>query len=377
MEKIRNLSLKKTMVLYTILSLIVTFFLSVSIIEIAGQIQEEVWWKYVDQDEYYQAMNDRNENFEVVVPRPNQSKMSRMDWHISETCDFLRTYGVLLFSFAGCGIAVSLFYKNKLKRPIQELKMASQMIAEEDLDFHMAYENEDEMGMLCREFERMRGQLEENNRRLWQMIEDERVLRAAIAHDIRSPLVALFLVIFTVLFSSADIGSGYIKNIGGQVRSRRNLIFSKASVLFVYTTVTMLLYFIIQIIAQQMYFGYLEWGNGSELLRYFGIQILLHYALVLISMAIAVVLNSNVFSMTIVICLCMNTMIVLYGVINHLIQKAGVENFQILKYTVTGKIALLSMSPTNKECLTAVVIAAAFGIVVTLLTAWVFRKRDI
>lgn len=29
--------------------------------------------------------------------------------------------------------------------------MASQMIAEEDLDFHMAYENEDEMGMLCRE----------------------------------------------------------------------------------------------------------------------------------------------------------------------------------------------------------------------------------
>ena len=102
MEKIRNLSLKKTMVLYTILSLIVTFFLSVSIIEIAGQIQEEVWWKYVDQDEYYQAMNDRNENFEVVVPRPNQSKMSRMDWHISETCDFLQTYGVLLFSFAGC-----------------------------------------------------------------------------------------------------------------------------------------------------------------------------------------------------------------------------------------------------------------------------------
>lgn len=73
MEKIRNLSLKKTMVLYTILSLIVTFFLSVSIIEIAGQIQEEVWWKYVDQDEYYQAMNDRNENFEVVVPRPKKT----------------------------------------------------------------------------------------------------------------------------------------------------------------------------------------------------------------------------------------------------------------------------------------------------------------
>lgn len=195
--------------------------------------------------------------------------------------------------------------------------------------------------------------------------------------NLQAKFVALFLVIFAVLFSSADIGSGYIKNIGGQVRNRRSLIYSKATVLFVYTVVTMLLYFILQVIAQQMCFGYLEWGNGSDLLRYFGIQLLLHYALVLISLAIAVVLNSNVFSMTIVICLCMNTMIVLYGMINQLVEKAGVENFQILKYTVTGKIALLSMSPTNKDCLTSVVTAAAFGTAFTLLTGWVFRKRDI
>ena len=60
MEKIRNLSLKKTMVYIRYFSLIVHFFF-LSIIEIAGQIQEEVWWKYVDQDEYYQAMNDHNE----------------------------------------------------------------------------------------------------------------------------------------------------------------------------------------------------------------------------------------------------------------------------------------------------------------------------
>ena len=36
---------------------------------------------------------------------------------------------------------------------------------------------------------------------------------------------ALFLVIFAVMFSTADIGSGYIKNIGGQVQKRGTLIF--------------------------------------------------------------------------------------------------------------------------------------------------------
>ena len=47
------------------------------------------------------------------------------------------------------------------------------------------------MGHLCHEFDRMRGQLEENNRQLWLIIEEERALRSAIAHDIRSPLSVL------------------------------------------------------------------------------------------------------------------------------------------------------------------------------------------
>lgn len=195
--------------------------------------------------------------------------------------------------------------------------------------------------------------------------------------NLQAKFIALFLMIFAVIFSNADIGSGYIKNIGGQVRNRKRLIFSKASVLFVFTVITMILYLLLQVLAQQIYFGYLEWGNGSEFLRYFGVQVLLHYALVLIGMAIAVILNSQVFSMTIAVCLCMNTMIILYGVANNLVQKAGVEDFQMLKYTVTGEIALLSMSPTNKECLTAFIIAAVFGAVVMILTGQVFRKRDI
>lgn len=37
----------------------------------------------------------------------------------------------------------------------------------------------------------MRGQLAENNEKLWRNIEDERILRAAISHDIRSPLSVL------------------------------------------------------------------------------------------------------------------------------------------------------------------------------------------
>ena len=59
------------------------------------------------------------------------------------------------------------------------------------MDFCISYENKDEMGELCREFEKMREQLARNNQALWRTVEEEKMLRAAISHDIRAPLSVL------------------------------------------------------------------------------------------------------------------------------------------------------------------------------------------
>ena len=63
------------------------------------------------------------------------------------------------------------------------------------------------MGVLCMEFERMREQLARNNRILWKNIEEEKLLRAAIAHDIRSPLSVLkgYQEMLTEYLPSAEI----------------------------------------------------------------------------------------------------------------------------------------------------------------------------
>lgn len=157
----------------------------------ATTIQHEVWWKYVDQEKYIEMAEGDGARFLSAVPRPNAHEMEQLDYNISEACDFLQTFTVLILSVAGNIIAVFLFYKHKLKNPIEELEIASQEIARNNLDFRITYENKDEMGRLCQEFERMRGQLAENNHQLWKMLEEEKALRAAIAHDIRSPLSVL------------------------------------------------------------------------------------------------------------------------------------------------------------------------------------------
>ncbi len=191
MDKLKNLSLRKTIVLYMIVSLIISFFLSALIMRTATTIQKNIWWKYVDQTKYFEIAESKWGEYLTNIPRPNAHEMEESDHFISELCDFLQTYTVLIVSVISNIIAVFLFYKHKLKYPIEELEQASQQVGRNNLDFHITYENKDEMGRLCKEFERMRKQLEENNRRLWKMLEEEKALRAAIAHDIRSPLTVL------------------------------------------------------------------------------------------------------------------------------------------------------------------------------------------
>ncbi len=191
MDKIRNLSVRKTILLYMIIALFSSFLLSAVIGRIAGRMQMHVWWHYVNEEDYFNIIERVGVGYVTDITRPEDYEMTRLDYFVSEACDFLQTYAILLLSMAGSCVAVFLFYRNKLKEPIAELALASQKIAGNQLDFHITYENKDEMGVLCKEFERMREQLAINNQILWRTIEEEKMLRAAIAHDIRSPLSVL------------------------------------------------------------------------------------------------------------------------------------------------------------------------------------------
>ena len=191
-EKIRNLSVRKTIILYMFISLVLCFLLSAWIVRRAELIQNTIWWKYADQESNKELVKPgRGGYIFEPAPRPDSPEMSPEDLRVSELCDFVETWTVLLLSAAGSLGAVFLFYRHKLKTPIEELAAASGKIAENNLDFKITYENRDEMGQLCKEFERMREQLVKNNRELWKALEEERILRAAIAHDIRSPLSVL------------------------------------------------------------------------------------------------------------------------------------------------------------------------------------------
>ena len=188
---------------------------------------------------------------------------------------------------------------------------------------------------------------------------------------------ALFLVIFAVMFATADIKSGYIKNIGGQVSQRGMLIVSRAVALALFTAITFAGIFVFQAAANMLAFKCVVWGNWKEIIPYFLTELTLHYAFVLICMAIAVIIKNNVISMTLSVCLTMNIMSIVYAFIDYVVNSKGLHNFSIYKYTVTGRMAMLPMNAGRDDVVSSMCVAVIFIIIILSLSSYVFQKRDI
>ena len=54
-----------------IVSLIVSFYLSALIMRMAATIQDDIWWKYVDQEKYFEMAEGEGRKYLTDVPRPN------------------------------------------------------------------------------------------------------------------------------------------------------------------------------------------------------------------------------------------------------------------------------------------------------------------
>ena len=195
--------------------------------------------------------------------------------------------------------------------------------------------------------------------------------------NIKGKAVAVFMIIFTILYSTAEVTSGFVKNIAGQVKNRGLIVCAKAVCLFLYTVLTMMLFFIVQAVANKLFFHEVILGDKRAFALYFLLQTILHFALLMIVMCIALVIRNNVVSIVIGICLCMNALIIFYSFIDRMLAKVGLENFHMINYTVSGKITLLGTEITSEMAVTSLLVGFAFVAAAVCLGSFVFKKRDI
>ncbi len=75
--------------------------------------------------------------------------------------------------------------------PIRKLQVATKNIKEGNLDFHIDYDEEDEMGELCQNFEEMRQRLKESTEEKVSGEQENKALISNIAHDLKTPITAV------------------------------------------------------------------------------------------------------------------------------------------------------------------------------------------
>ena len=186
------LSLQKSLVLYVIAFVVLAVFLSVTTFSICGSAAEGIRASYPPSGEKYYLTNEQGEQlgdgaYIGIVPVP----MSKEDERTIALLEKLPIVATPIYS-AFCIIAAALlFYRNRLKKPLAELRTASEKIANNDLDYSIDYDNNDELGQLCASFEIMRTTLADNFSKMWRQVEERKALNTAFAHDLRTPLTVL------------------------------------------------------------------------------------------------------------------------------------------------------------------------------------------
>ena len=77
MEKIKDLSLKAAIIIYMAAALAISTVLSFSLTHYAENVQEDIWFKYVDKEEYMESIaHESGNNYLTIIPRIPAKYMS-------------------------------------------------------------------------------------------------------------------------------------------------------------------------------------------------------------------------------------------------------------------------------------------------------------
>lgn len=186
-------SLKVSLFTHLVVALVFSIIFSFAVQNIAGHMKETIWLEYIDADELYEFQNKYSSQFGgmISVPQVMNSEMDKVDQFWVGVCEFMESWSVFILTFASVYIALTIFYNRRLKKPLHILNSCAEKISQQELNFSVDYTKKDEMGQLCGAFEKMREQLQLNNSEMWNMIEEQKQMRSAFSHDLRTPLSVL------------------------------------------------------------------------------------------------------------------------------------------------------------------------------------------
>lgn len=177
-----------------LITICVTAMLSSITIFAANQVQHEILKKrYMTINSPDFQVDENTGNYILDIDNNN------ITWQPLSTWDTVAYYGSyaamvglpVFYIAVGIGAAAAVYYRKKLREPITQLQNGVERIQEDNLDFHIEYDGDDELGRLCCSMEKMRRELRQKHKALWESLEQRKLLNASVSHDLRTPITVL------------------------------------------------------------------------------------------------------------------------------------------------------------------------------------------
>ena len=194
MGKIKTKSLRTSMAVTFLITICVIAMLSSVTIFAANQVQHEILKKrYMTINSPDFQVDENTGNYILDIDNNN------ITWQPLSTWDTVAYYGSyaamvglpVFYIAVGIGAAAAVYYRKKLREPITQLQNGVERIQEDNLDFHIEYDGDDELGRLCCSMEKMRRELRQKHKALWESLEQRKLLNASVSHDLRTPITVL------------------------------------------------------------------------------------------------------------------------------------------------------------------------------------------
>lgn len=161
MEKVknsgRNLSIRKSHVIYVAVFAILALVLSVSTASLCNEMIDAIRASYPLSGEKYYLTNEQGEQLgDGTYIGRMPIAYTESDEHTIDMLSVIPVAATPLYSALCIIAAVLLFYKNKLQESPTELMEASRKISQNNLDYSIEYNSKDELEQLCNSFEIMK-----------------------------------------------------------------------------------------------------------------------------------------------------------------------------------------------------------------------------
>lgn len=194
MGKIKTKSLRTSIAVTFLVTICVTALLSSITIFAANQVQHEILKKRymtINSPDFQVDENTGNYILDIDNNNITWQPLSRWDT-VAYYGSYVAMVGLPVFYIAvGIGAAAAVYYRKKLREPITQLQNGVERIQEDNLDFHIEYDGDDELGRLCCSMEKMRRELRQKHKALWESLEQRKLLNASVSHDLRTPITVL------------------------------------------------------------------------------------------------------------------------------------------------------------------------------------------